>query len=105
MGIELFTVKGPGGTCVMNKEQADAKAKLDGYSIVGAYVANAPAPVEKKPVVKEEDSEDSELLVELKGIRSNADLADFIEENEIEIDPSDYDGFKEIKEAVAKLLE
>lgn len=111
MAKRLFTVKGPGGSCVMNEEQAREKEKKDGYEIVGLFEPNRLKPETEKtednepePEAVDEPAEDSELLAELKSIRSNTDLADFIEENEIEVDPAEYDGFKELKEAVAEII-
>jgi len=110
----LYRVKGPAGNCVMSEAQAKEKEKIDGWEIIDSYdpiqeaniqankKAEAKLKAEKK--VEEVEEGDNELLDELKSIRSNADLASFIEENEIEIDPADYDGFKEIKEAVAEIL-
>ena len=107
--IKLYTVKGPGGECVMNEAQAKEKEKQDGYSILGEFsknpfVKNVTEKEEKKDSDVEVPEEDNEFLSELKGIRSNSDLADFIEKNEIDIDPEDFDGFKELKEAVAEML-
>jgi len=110
----LYRVKGPAGNCVMSEAQAKEKEKIDGWEIIDSYdpiqeaniqankKAEAKLKAEKK--VEEVEEGDNELLDELKSIRSNADLASFIEKNEIEIDPADYDGFKEIKEAVADCI-
>ena len=113
----LYRVKGPAGNCVMSEAQAKEKEKIDGWEIIDSYdpiqeaniqankKAEAKLKAEKKAEeVEEVEEDDNELLDELKSIRSNADLASFIEENEIEIDPADYDGFKEIKEAVADCI-
>lgn len=103
---KLYTVKGPGGKCVMNEVQAMEADKKDDYEIIGIFEPNRVKPVtdtdEDSEVEDVEEPEDNELLDALKGIRSNADLADFIDENEIDIDPADYDSFKELKDAVAE---
>ncbi len=109
MSVQLYVVKGPGGEALMNKEQAEAKAEKKGYKILGEYNPSS-APVDPKKEDEEADDtgseevEENELLKKLKGIKSNTDLADFIENNEIDVDPAEYDGFKAIKAAVAEKL-
>jgi len=104
----LYRVKGPGGLCVLNEEQAKAKEGLKGWEVLGIFEPAsqpAPKPEESAEEPVEDDGEDKEdLLADLKPIRSNAELAEFIEANEIEIDPAEYDGFKELKEAVAEKI-
>lgn len=106
MAKKMYVVKGPGGKCVMNKEQANEAIKKDGYKVIDRYdPRREKLKKENEEDVKEEEKE-GELMEEFNEVKSKKDLAEFLDTHEeIEIDPATYDGFYELRAGVKEKIE
>lgn len=113
MAVKLYQVKGPGGKCIVNKEQANALVSRDGYELVGRFDPRRERlkqESKKDERVKEESEKEikeSGIMDEFNDVKSKKDLAEFLDKYDgiIEVDPATYDGFYELRAGVKEKIE